>query len=138
MRSASTPAPIAVAGSRAWTSAPAACGKPASMARPAAAGSTRARRDSTLITTMRNSLPTSLIAFLILSPTAIARSKPYRLPAADLKQRVIWGSVAEAPDGFALSFGGQDQDAQGRAHTRVRAGEKWESVFEQLNRDNPW
>src|SRR5262245_44296604 len=85
---------------------------------------------------MCNRISISLLALVILDCGAIGQAKPYRLPAVDLKQRVIWGSVAEAPDGFALSFGGQDQDAEGREHTRVRVNGKWESIYEDLNRNN--
>lgn len=62
------------------------------------------------------------------------RSKPYRLPSVELKQPVIWGAEATSPDGFALSFGGQDQDADdGRPHTRIKVDDQWTSLAEQLN-----
>jgi hypothetical protein len=55
-----------------------------------------------------------------------ARPHPYRLPSVSIKQPVIWGSTCEAPDGVALSFGGEDRDANdGIAHTRLRVNGQW-------------
>lgn len=61
----------------------------------------------------------------------------YRLPSADSKERVIWGSTAEAPDGVAISFGGQDQEsADGQSHTRLRTGGQWTDIYEELCKTN--
>jgi hypothetical protein len=66
--------------------------------------------------------------------------KPYRLPAVSLKERIIWGSTCETPDGFALSFGGQDQDSDdGIGHTRIREkGGEWKDIHEELRKTNPY
>src|SRR4051812_24025646 len=66
----------------------------------------------------------ALAALLLLGPAppAAAQQRGHRLPATDLRQRVIWGSSCDGPGGTGLSFGGQDQRADdGRPHTRVRA-----------------
>ena len=58
-----------------------------------------------------------------------AQLHPYRLPSVNIKQPVIWGSTCEAPDGTALSFGGEDRDSDdGLAHTRLRVGGKWGDI----------
>jgi sialidase-1 len=70
----------------------------------------------------------------------LAQPQPrsYRLPAVDLKERVIWGSTAETPEGFALSFGGEDQDADdGISHTRVsEKGDEWKALDKELREKN--
>jgi len=65
--------------------------------------------------------------------------KSYRIPPANLKDRVIWGSTCEAPDGSALSCGGQDQESDdGTSHTRFRpAAGEWIELFESLQKDDP-
>lgn len=61
-----------------------------------------------------------VVALSLLTGTASAQPKPYRLPSVDLKQRVIWGSEATTPEGLKLLFGGLDQDAvDGTARTRI-------------------
>ncbi|HET6252192.1 MAG TPA: kelch repeat-containing protein [Tepidisphaeraceae bacterium] len=51
---------------------------------------------------------------------------PYRLHSVSIKQQVIWGSTCEGPDGTALSFGGEDRDAEdGLSHTRLRVKGEW-------------
>jgi len=70
--------------------------------------------------------------------TVPTKGRPYRLPPADLKARVLWGSVCEGPDGTALAFGGQDQEAEdGRPHTRLRIGGRWVAIHEDLAAANP-
>jgi sialidase-1 len=68
-----------------------------------------------------------------------AQPRSYRLPAVDLKERVIWGSTAETPEGFALSFGGEDQDADdGISHTRIKEkGGVWKDIHWELGKNNP-
>src|SRR5579871_2731276 len=72
-------------------------------------------------------------------PLSKDNPKPYRLPAVDLKQRLIWGSTCETPDGFALSFGGEDQDSDdGIGHTRIKEkGGEWKDIHEELRKANP-
>ncbi len=61
---------------------------------------------------------------------------PYRLPSVDIKERVIWGSTCEAPDGTALSFGGEDRDSDdGLAHTRLRVDGKWIELRDSFAKD---
>jgi hypothetical protein len=86
--------------------------------------------------------PTSrlLLACVMLASAAPAWAQPraYRLPAVDLKEPVIWGTVCEAPDGTALAFGGQDQnDDDGRPPTRLRQGKEWKSIRQELRAGNP-
>jgi hypothetical protein len=61
---------------------------------------------------------------------------PYRLPSVNIKQPVIWGSTCEGPDGIALSFGGEQRDADdGLAHTRLRVGGQWIDLRDALADD---
>ncbi len=74
---------------------------------------------------------------IILVLFMLSQEKPYRLPGTDLKQQVIWGSTCESP-GLALAFGGQDQKADdGNAHTRIREGDAWTAIHEELREQNP-
>ena len=82
-----------------------------------------------------------LALFLSLNPGVkaddAAKPHPYRLPSTNIKERVIWGSTAQAPDGFALSFGGEDQGADdGQAHTRLRVNGQWQDLYEELRKAN--
>ena len=64
-----------------------------------------------------------------------AKPHPHRLPSVSIKQQVIWGSTAEAPDGTALSFGGEDRDAEdGLSHTRLRVNGEWVDLREELHK----
>jgi hypothetical protein len=91
--------------------------------------------------------PLAILVVLSLSPSwcslptchaAEPKPHPYRLPATDIKQRVIWGSLCEAPDGTALSFGGEDQEADdGQAHTRLRMNGLWLDLYGELAKANP-
>jgi hypothetical protein len=75
---------------------------------------------------------------LALALLALLQEKRYRLPSTDLKQQVIWGVTCEAPGGVALSFGGQDQKADdGNPHTRIREGDAWKAIHEELRAKNP-
>jgi hypothetical protein len=66
------------------------------------------------------------------------KSEPYRLPAVDLKPRVIWGATCEGPAGTGLAFGGQDQQADdGRPHTRVLRDGAWVDIRDDLRAANP-
>ncbi len=82
-----------------------------------------------------------LVGALALAACALAATKeprPYRLRATDIKQRVIWGAECRGPDGTALAFGGQDQDApDGRPHTRILEGGAWKDIHEELRARNP-
>ncbi len=75
---------------------------------------------------------------LLLPASAAPPERPYRLPAVSLKPPVIWGAASEVPGGPALAFGGQDQRAEdGRPHTRVKDGDAWEPIHEDLRARNP-
>ncbi|HTN75404.1 MAG TPA: kelch repeat-containing protein, partial [Pirellulaceae bacterium] len=66
---------------------------------------------------------------LLMATSALAEPKPYRLPAVDLKQPVVWGSEASTSDGVTLSFGGLDQSAvDGRPRTRLKVGDQWQEL----------
>jgi hypothetical protein len=79
-----------------------------------------------------------LLAILLAALLPQDKPKPYRLPSTDLKQRVIWGSTCEVPDGPSLAFGGQDQQADdGNRHTRVKVNGQWTSIVEDLRAANP-
>src|SRR5579872_5748670 len=98
------------------------------------------------VITMRRILFNALV-LTVLPATTLAQEKPqpkdatrpYRLPAVDLKERIIWGSTCETPDGFALSFGGEDQDSDdGIGHTRIKEkGGEWKDIHEELRKANP-
>lgn len=67
-----------------------------------------------------------------------AEPRSYRLPAVDLKQRIIWGATCELPDGTGLAFGGQDQEADdGIAHTRLKVNGEWKDIHAELRAQNP-
>ncbi|MBM4033332.1 MAG: hypothetical protein FJ291_16335 [Planctomycetes bacterium] len=69
---------------------------------------------------------------------AAAGERHYRLKGVDLKQQVIWGAECEGPNGTALAFGGQDQEADdGHPHTRIRADGQWKAIHEELRAKNP-
>ncbi|HVE41341.1 MAG TPA: kelch repeat-containing protein [Planctomycetota bacterium] len=71
----------------------------------------------------------ALLAVLFAALAPQDRPKPYRLPSTDLKQRVIWGSTCEVPDGPSLAFGGQDQQADdGNPHTRIKLDGQWKPL----------
>jgi hypothetical protein len=84
----------------------------------------------------------NILAFALLvlaaGQQALAQKRNYRLPAVDLKQRVIWGATCEGPGDTGLSFGGQDQRAaDGRPHTRVRVKGEWQAIHHDLRARNP-
>lgn len=61
------------------------------------------------------------------------RPKPHKLQSTDLKQRIIWDSKLEVPDGPSLAFGGQDQQSEdGNPHTRVKVDGQWVPIHEKL------
>ena len=77
-------------------------------------------------------------ALLVLIFLLQAQEKKYRLPSTDLKQRVIWGSTLEIPDGPSLAFGGEDQKAaDGNPHTRIKVDGEWKAIHEELRANNP-
>ncbi len=90
---------------------------------------------------MTTSRHTSWIVLGIVLLTALpagAQNKSYRLPATDLKQRIIWGSVCDGPDGTGLAFGGQDQEGDdGNPHTRIKVGDEWKPIVDELRKNNP-
>ena len=76
-------------------------------------------------------------AICLISGTVLAGEKNVRLPEANLKEPVIWGSRCEEPGEQGLAFGGQDQKADdGRAHTAVRTGGVWQSIASELRAAN--
>lgn len=65
--------------------------------------------------------------------------QPYNLPAVELNERVLWGSVCEPGEGQGLAFGGEDQEAHdGRSHTRVLREGKWIDIRAELEQASPW
>lgn len=85
-----------------------------------------------------DSLSVSIVCAVLLCSSAAPGQKPYRLPdlGEHFKDRVIWGSQAESPDGFALSFGGQDQVSDdGIGHTRIKEkGGQWTAIYDTLKK----
>ena len=68
---------------------------------------------------------------------AAEKGRSYRLPDVDIKQRVIWASTCEGPDGIALAFGGQDQEGEhGQPPTRIRVDGQWEEIGKSLQAQN--
>jgi len=66
------------------------------------------------------------------------RPKSYRLPSTSIKEPILWGSTAESPDGFALSFGGEDQTSDdGQSHTRIKRDGQWVSIAAELRKSSP-
>ncbi|MCY3024494.1 MAG: kelch repeat-containing protein [Planctomycetota bacterium] len=66
-----------------------------------------------------------------------AGEKSFRLPETDLKQRVIWGSTCEEPEGAGLAFGGEDQQADdGQPHTRLKEAGVWGAIVAELRGRN--
>jgi hypothetical protein len=88
---------------------------------------------------MKRIVTTTLsLIFLLRSEAEAQQGKPYRLEAVDLTQRVIWGAELLGSTEPGLAFGGQDQEAEdGRPHTRVRLGDKWQSITDRLRAENP-
>src|SRR5712671_948200 len=78
-------------------------------------------------------LPFPALLVVLCSVATAAEQRAYRLPDTDLKQRVIWGAHCELPDGLALEFGGEDQQADdGMSHTRFRLEERWQQIQKDL------
>jgi hypothetical protein len=70
--------------------------------------------------------------------SAAGQGRSFRLPDVDIKQRIIWGSTCEGPDGIGLAFGGQDQEAdRGQPPTRIRVDGKWQEIGDELRTKNP-
>ena len=44
-----------------------------------------------------------VLAIVLVAFAPQEKQKSYRLPSTDLKQRVIWGSTCEVPDGPSLA-----------------------------------
>ncbi len=77
------------------------------------------------------------VCLLLSAAVTLAAQRAYRLPAVDIKQKVIWGAVCEEPEGGGLSFGGQDQQADdGVAHTQVKHDGRWIPIIDQLRGNN--
>jgi len=80
----------------------------------------------------------SIVVFAACAALAAAGERHYRLKDVDLKQQVIWGAECEGPNGTALAFGGQDQEADdGHPHTRIRVDGQWKAIHEELRAANP-
>src|SRR5579862_2454789 len=76
-----------------------------------------------------------------LTSLAADREKPhpYRLSYIEIKSRVLWGSTCEAPDGTALSFGGEDQQSEdGQSHTRLRVNGEWIDLKGEIEKQNAY
>ncbi len=76
------------------------------------------------------------LSVLLIVP-AFAQQKPYKIPPANLKDQIIWGSTCEGPDGLVLGFGGQDQRSDELPRTRIKVDGQWKSIGEELRKKNP-
>lgn len=74
---------------------------------------------------------------LLLAPVGAQQQKPFKIPPANLKEQIIWGSTCEGPDGFVLAFGGQDQKSDELPRTRIKVDGEWKSLSEELRKKNP-
>lgn len=79
---------------------------------------------------------TLALSALLIVP-AFAQQKPYKIPPANLKDQIIWGSTCESPDGLVLGFGGQDQRSDELPRTRIKVDGQWKSTSEELRKKNP-
>ena len=81
------------------------------------------------------------VLILLISAATAPAQKPYRLPdlGDNFKNRIIWGSQAESPDGFTLAFGGQDQQSDhGIGHTRIKVkGGNWQVAHGEFIENHP-
>ena len=82
-----------------------------------------------------------ILSFAVSSWTLDVRGDephPYRLRAVNLKDQVIWGSICGGPDGIALAFGGEDQEAEdGMGRTHLQVNGQWIDLEQELARANP-
>lgn len=78
----------------------------------------------------------ALLAVLLV-PVGAQQQKPFKIPPANLKEQIIWGSTCEGPDGFVLAFGGQDQKSDDLPRTRIKVKGEWQSLSEELRKKNP-
>lgn len=79
-----------------------------------------------------------LLLLAALSVPADDARRSFRLPSVSLRQPILWGYTAEAADGTALAFGGQDQTAaDGRGRTRLRLDGRWQALYPTLRQANP-
>lgn len=74
---------------------------------------------------------------LLLAPVGAQQPKPFKIPPANLKEQIIWGSTCEGPDGFVLGFGGHDQKSDELPRTRIKVKGEWQSLSEELRKKNP-
>lgn len=81
-----------------------------------------------------------LVALSLMAAAAFCagpESKPYRLPSVSLKQPLIWGATATSPDGYTLTFGGQDQLSEdGIGHTMLSLNGKAVVTIDDLRKGN--
>jgi len=87
----------------------------------------------------------NLFATILLGLYALAgaaeKPRPIRLPAIpDRMPPVIWSSECQAPDGIALSFGGEElkgDDGQFHTHIKPAGAADWQPLIENLRAANP-
>src|SRR3954469_23633382 len=79
----------------------------------------------------------TLLVLSLLTQAALAQRPTFKIPPADLKEQIIWGSSCENPDGLVLGFGGQDQRAAEPPRTRIKTGGEWKSLSGELRKGNP-
>jgi hypothetical protein len=72
----------------------------------------------------------SAVLLSLVANSPAQEKKSYRIPDVDLKQKILWGSTCEGPDGFWLAFGGQDQVADVVPRTRIKVDGNWVSLRE--------
>ena len=85
--------------------------------------------------------PVWLVIVLAVAGTGVAGRKgaDYKAPAGSLGKEVLWASQCEEPAGQGLAFSGQSQSApDGQPHTRIKDGDAWRPIGEELRKANPF
>lgn len=70
----------------------------------------------------------AVVAFGLLAGSAFGQSKAFKIPAANLKDQIIWDAVCGGADGSFLGFGGQDQKSDEPPRTRIKVDGEWKSI----------
>ena len=84
---------------------------------------------------MKKLMPAMFLSVALVVPVALAGSAP---AGVDLGKPILWGSECVLPDGTGLAFGGCEQAADdGCARTKVKEGEAWKAITEELRAKNP-
>ncbi len=91
------------------------------------------------LVTFQRSFPLAMMMTLIAIVTLSAEDtpQPFRIPRVNLAQQIIWDSTCKGENEFLLGFGGQDQIADETSRTRVQVEGVWQSLSDELRRNNP-